>query len=184
MSYLELESRQQDLTNNINTISGLISEAQLKGATGNTIADLNTLQGKLRQENTFVTNELNHVTNKQTKMNRLIQINNYYSEYYNDKINIMKTIIILCIPVIISSILVGRGLISQLAYKIIIGIVIIVGIIYLGTQIQTFYSHDNMNYSQFKWNFNMASAPPINTSYPNGGNPATIPAPTSSTCTK
>ena len=118
-------------------------------------------------------------------MNRLIQINNYYSEYYNDKINIMKTITMLCIPIIIASILVSRGLIPQIAYKIIIGIVFIFGIIYLGTQIQTFNSHDNMNYSQFKWDFNMASAPPINTSYPNGGNPATIPSTTTSTtCTK
>jgi hypothetical protein len=185
MSYLELESRQQDLTNNINTISDLISEAQLKGVTGNTIADLNTLQGKLRQENTFVTNELKHTVNKHTKLNRLLQINNYYSEYYNDKINIMKTIVVICILLIIVSILVSRGLIPQIAYKILVSIIIIVGIIYLGNQLMVFYSHDNMNYSQYKWNFNMASAPPINTSYPNGGNPSTIPtASSTTTCTK
>jgi hypothetical protein len=187
MSYLELEQRQTELSNNLNTISNLLVQAEtnqqlgsLAGITGGSnVDDLTELQSKLQKELNFVTIKLGQTINTQHKTTRLLQINNYYSELYDDKINILKIVILLCVPIIIASILVSRGMLPQIAYKIIIGFVLIFGLIYLGNQLIVFYSHDNMNYKQLKWKFDTSTAPLINTLYPNGGNPNSIPPTTS-----
>ena len=102
---------------------------------------------------------------------RLIEINNYYSEQYLDRTNIMKSIILVCIPLIILTVLKNKGLINKTLFNWLIIILIVVGGIYLFKLFLKAVSHNNMQYQQYDWNFNINAAPPVDTSYPNG-NPA------------
>ena len=127
---------------------------------------------------TIVSTELKNTTMKlgdidQTKANklRLIEINDYYSEQYLDRTNIMKSIILVCIPLIILTVLKNKGLINKTLFNWLIIILIVVGGIYLFKLFLKAVSHNNMQYQQYDWNFNINAAPPVDTSYPNG-NPA------------
>ena len=102
---------------------------------------------------------------------RLIEINDYYSEQYLDRTNIMKSVILVCIPLIILTILKNKGLLSKNIFTLLIIIIIVVGGIYLFKLFLKAISHNNMQYQQYDWNFNINAAPPIDTTYPNG-NPA------------
>ena len=62
---------------------------------------------------------------------RLIEINNYYSEQYLDRTNIMKSIILVCIPLIIILILKNKGFLNETIFNILFIIIIVIGIIYL-----------------------------------------------------
>lgn len=126
---------------------------------------------------TIVSSELKNTTMKlgdidQTKANklRLIEINDYYSEQYLDRTNIMKSIILVCIPLIILTILKNKGLLNKSVFTILIIIIIVVGGIYLLKLFLKAVSHNNMQYQQYDWNFNIDAAPPVDTSLP-GGNP-------------
>jgi len=110
---------------------------------------------------------------------RLIEINDYYSEQYLDRTNIMKSIILVCIPLIILTILKNKGLLSKNIFTLLIIIIIVVGGIYLFKLFLKAISHNNMQYQQYDWNFNINAAPPVDTTYPNGDPAAKL---TSTTC--
>ena len=105
---------------------------------------------------------------------RLIEINDYYSEQYLDRTNIMKSVILVCIPLIILTILKNKGLLSKNIFTLLIIIIIVVGGIYLFKLFLKAISHNNMQYQQYDWNFNINAAPPVDTTYPNGDPAANI----------
>lgn len=102
---------------------------------------------------------------------RLIEITNYYSEQYLDRTNIMKSIILMCIPLIILTVLKNKGLLNNNFFNWSIIIIIVIEGIYLFKILLKAISHNNMQYQQYDWNFNINAAPPVDTTYPNG-NPA------------
>jgi hypothetical protein len=102
---------------------------------------------------------------------RLVEINTYYGEQYADYANIMKLIVIFCIPILMLTILANREILPKNIYFILFTILIVVGVIYIGRQIITAFSRDRMNYSEFDWNTKKSSLPKIDTSKPNGSDP-------------
>ena len=112
---------------------------------------------------------------------RLIQINDYYSEQYLDRTNIMKSIILVCILLIILTVLKNKGILNKSIFTILIIIIIVIGGIYLFKLFLKAFSHNNMQYQQYDWNFNINAAPPVDTSYPNGSPTAGL---SSVTCSK
>jgi hypothetical protein len=94
---------------------------------------------------------------------RLVEINNYYGEQYNEHTSIMKVIIMICVPVLILTILLNRGLFPRNLYSVLVIIIVVVGVIYLWKFILSAASRDNMNYQEYTWNFNVQKAPTVDT---------------------
>ena len=112
---------------------------------------------------------------------RYVEINTYYGKQYNSYTDIMKMIIYICIPIIILSILANKGLIPNSIYTILLVLILYFGIFYLGQQIISTGSKNNMNYDTYNWNFNPALAPPDNNSFTTtlsttGTNPFSFPS--------
>ena len=112
---------------------------------------------------------------------RLIEITNYYSEQYLDRTNIMKSIILMCIPLIILTVLKNKGLLNNNFFNWSIIILIVIEGIYLFKILLKAISHNNMQYQQYDWNFNINAAPPVDTTYPNGDPSAGLSSVTCST---
>lgn len=93
---------------------------------------------------------------------RLVEINTYYGKKYNANANVMKTIVIICIPIIILSILVNNGLIPRVVSNTLIFIILVLGVIFIIYQLIDISNRDNMNYDEYDWNFNINAAPPQN----------------------
>ena len=114
----------------------------------------------------IVENELNESKRKlqlleDEKYNklRLVEINTYYGKQYNSQAWIMKTIVIICVPVLIISILKNIGILPNTIASIIIASIIVLGLIWIGKQILDISNRDNMNYDEYDWKFNKSKAP-------------------------
>lgn len=97
---------------------------------------------------------------KANKM-RIVEINTYYGERYNEHATIMKIIIFMFLPILILAILANKGLIPQFLYKILWIVIFVIGVVMLGMTLISIANKDNMNYQEYDWYFNIANAPPI-----------------------
>ena len=79
---------------------------------------------------------------------RLAEINTYYSEKYKAQARFMKIVIILILPVLISAILLKRGLIPYIVFKIISVIVGVISFFFLVNQLYFFSTRNNMVYKE------------------------------------
>ena len=86
----------------------------------------------------------------------------------------MKSIILVCILLIILTVLKNKGILNKSIFTILIIIIIVIGGIYLFKLFLKAFSHNNMQYQQYDWNFNINAAPPVDTTYPNGDPAANI----------
>jgi hypothetical protein len=118
----------------------------------------------------IVENELNESKRKlqvleDEKSNklRLVEINTYYGKQYNSHAWLMKSIVIICIPVLILSILKNTGILPAFISSAIIAVIIFIGLIWIGRQIIDMSNRDNMNYDEYNWYFNTSNAPSNNT---------------------
>ena len=94
---------------------------------------------------------------KATKL-RLVEIDNYYTEKYNYQTKIMKTIIFICIPIIILAILANKNILPQSIYAGLVAIILIIGLYFLIRQLISANVRSPMNYQQYIWYFNNANA--------------------------
>jgi hypothetical protein len=90
---------------------------------------------------------------------KLAEINTYYHKKYNSHKQIMKTIVLICIPIIILSILGNKGLLPESIVILLLSIIIIFGVITIGYQIIDISNRDNMNFDAYNWKFNKSNAP-------------------------
>jgi len=111
---------------------------------------------------------------KNNKM-RLVEINTYYGEKYEDHTNIMKIIVYLCIAIIIIAFLANKNILPNFIYKPLLIIILCVAIVVVGWKLFMSMFHDNMNYQEYVWNSPTSSyntsAPPVDTSNSSGTNP-------------
>ena len=132
----------------------------------------------------IVENELNQAklrlstieTEKENTL-RLVQINTYYGDQYADHTSIMKSVILICIPIIILTILYNKDIISKLVYSILVVIIVVISAYYMWPQIVHLNAHDNMNYDEYTWKFNPTDTslpPPISTTASSATNPWAI----------
>jgi hypothetical protein len=147
--------------------------------------DVTASRSTLNQEITaldIMENELNQAKinlnsindQKQNKL-RLVEINTYYGKQYNAHARLMKTIVAMCIPLIILAILANVGILPSKIYMLLAGVVIIIGVILIGYQIIDMSNRNNMNWDEYNWRFNASSAPSSTTATTAPKNPWQLP---------
>ena len=102
---------------------------------------------------------------------RLVEINTYYGKRYNAYSKLMKTIVFICIPIIILAVLANKGILPANIYMILSVIILVIGSILLGLQIIDISNRDDMNWDEYNWYFDKSSAPE-----PSKGTPASASA--------
>jgi hypothetical protein len=90
---------------------------------------------------------------------RLIEINDYYGEKYNEHASLMKYIIFTLFPIIILFFLFNKGFLPNTIFYILLFIITVIGSIFIITRLVSIWSRDNMNYQEYTWGFNMKNAP-------------------------
>ncbi len=126
----------------------------------------------------IVENELNEakrrlkiIQQENSNKIRLVEINTYYGDQYSDYANIMKLIVYFSIPILICTILANMGILPRNIFMIILVIICVIAIIYIGKEVITIFSKDNMNYSEFDWHTDKSKLPDVDTDNPNSGDP-------------
>ena len=141
-------------------ISNMSSSYQQTLATTN-----NSLQEQMLAID-IVENELNQAkrrlnlleAQKNNKL-RMVEINTYYGKQYSAHKDIAKNIVYICILVLIVVILGKKGILPPNIYITLNGLIITIGAVIIGKQVIKLSNKDNINYDEYNWHFNKATAP-------------------------
>ena len=99
---------------------------------------------------------IDEVTNSKQ---RLVEINTYYGKRYSAYSKLMKTIVFICIPIIILAFLANKGIIPTNIYMILCVIIFVIGAVLLGLQLIDISNRDDMNWDEYDWYFDKSTAP-------------------------
>jgi len=111
----------------------------------------NQMNEKKRQLNAFQLKNKNQL--------RLIEINTYYGKRYGAYANIMKTIVLLCIPIVFLIVLYNNNLLPSRVYALLMIICMLWGIFSIGFQMVDILSRSHMNWDEYNWSFDKKKAP-------------------------
>lgn len=89
---------------------------------------------------------------------RLVEINEYYGDKYEEHAQLMKIIIFTLIPIIILSIMYNKGILPDMIYRFLIIVISIIGAVYLWRRYASIITRDNMNYQEYDWYFDPNAA--------------------------
>jgi hypothetical protein len=97
---------------------------------------------------------------------RLVEINEYYGDKYEEHAQLMKIIIFMLLPIILFTVLKNKGLLPQGIYMFLVIVVSWIGAVYLWRRYYSIITRDNMNYQEYEWYFdpNAASTSAVTTS--------------------
>ena len=112
-----------------------------------------TLLGVVEDQLNKAKDSMNKLQNSNDTKLRLVEINTYYGKRYAAQSNLMKMIILICIPLLILFILRKKGLLPELISKYAIGITIAVGAIFVVRAAWDISTRSNMNFDEYEWNY-------------------------------
>jgi hypothetical protein len=163
--------QKQDIINKINEISQIRLNlyeglkdmflyyqeniAAAKTTLGQSVIAVDVLENELNQSK----KRINLIEDRKNNKLRLVEINTYFGKRYNAHANLMKTIVIICIPIIILAVLTNNGILPSSIYKLLVVIILVIGSIFIGMQIIDMSNRDDMNWDEYNWYFNKSKAP-------------------------
>lgn len=163
--------QKQDIINKINEISQIRLNlyeglkdmflyyqeniAAAKTTLGQSAIAVDVLENELNQSK----KRINLIEDRKNDKLRLVEINTYFGKRYNAHANLMKTIVIICIPIIILAVLTNNGILPSSIYKLLVVIILVIGSIFIGMQIIDMSNRDDMNWDEYNWYFNKSKAP-------------------------
>ena len=101
--------------------------------------------------------KIQKLNNKNDTQMRLVEINTYYGQRYEAQSNLMKKIIMVCIPILILYILKKKGIIPETIANYIIGIVIAVGTVFILYNVWDIFTRSNMEFNTYNWEYEQPS---------------------------
>ena len=167
---------QEQIVGKMNQISNMrINLYQTLSGVNNFFQDaLSSSIGTLHQQTTaigIIEDELNQskirleiLENEKLNKIRLVEINDYYGDKYAEHSQLMKIIICMLVPVIILAILNKKGILPNIIYYILIGIISIIGSVFLWRRFVSIIMRDNMNYQEYDFMFDANTAATSTTS--------------------
>jgi hypothetical protein len=163
--------QQQDIVSKMNQISNMrINLYKTLSGVNNYYGNaLSSSIGTLKEQTAaiaIVENELNRAKQRlqileEEKNNkiRLVEINDYYGDKYNEHAGLMKIIIFTLIPITILAILNSKSILPNTPYYILVALIAVIGSIYFWHRYGSIIMRDNMNYQEYDWYFDKSAAP-------------------------
>jgi hypothetical protein len=96
---------------------------------------------------------MNEILGENKKNRRLIQINTYYGKQYDAYAQVMKYILLFCIPILILSILVNKKIITENIYNSSVIFILVISFIIIIFKLWDISLRDNMNFDEYNWRF-------------------------------
>jgi hypothetical protein len=90
---------------------------------------------------------------------RIVEINDYYGQKYEEHSYLMKILVMMLVPILILSILLQKGILPEPIFYILVVIIAIIGGVFLSRTLSSILTRDNMNYQAYNWAFDHSSAP-------------------------
>jgi len=119
------------------------------------VTAINILENELNETK----RRMNLLEDEKFNKMRLVGINTYYGKRYNAHSTLMKTIVFMCIPLIILAVLANNSILPPKIYVFLSGIILIIGLVIIGLQLIDMSNRSNMNWDEYNWYFDQTNAP-------------------------
>ena len=126
-----------------------------KNTLDQSIEAVDILENELNQSK----RRINLIEDQKNNKLRLVGINTYFGKRYNSHARLMKTIVILCIPIFILSILANKGILPSNIYSLLVTIILVISCVIIGLQLFDMLKRSNMNWDEYSWYFDEDNAP-------------------------
>ena len=157
---------QQNMIEKMNQLSNMrINLYQTLSGVNNFFENaVNTSVGTLKEQAIaveIVENELNRAKKRleileQERNNkiRLVEINTYFGDKYEEHTQLMKIVIFTLIPIIVLVFINSKGFLPNRIYYILLIIISLIGGYFFWRRFASIIMRDNMNYQEYAWSFN------------------------------
>ena len=148
----DLAKARGDLYNNMNDFSSqieLVASERRNALVQNSVA-VNVIRNQIANSS----NTLDGLQQDKSNKMRLVEINNYYGKKYEFQTDIMKIIILTCVPVLVISILLKKGFIPNLIATGLIILIIAAGVIAVARKVMDLNRRNRFNFDQYDHPFN------------------------------
>ena len=153
----DISNMRVNLYHTLNDVNGYFQQA-LTNSQG-TLEEQATAIGIVEVELNQAKAELTLLEEEKNNKIRLIEINNFYGDKYEDHTSLMKYIMLMIIPIIIGLVLLNKNIIPKIVFYAILIIVSVIGGYFIINKVMFMWNRDNMNYQEFNWYFDPSSAP-------------------------
>lgn len=148
----DLAKARGDLYNNMNDFSSqleTVASERRNALVQNSVA-VNVIRDQIENSS----NTLDGLQQEKSNKMRLVEINNYYGKKYEFQTDIMKIIILTCVPVLVISILLKKGFIPNLIATGLIILIVAAGVIAVARKVMDLNRRNNFNFDQYDYPFN------------------------------
>ena len=152
----QIEENTNELNDNINTINALTEYT----------SDI------IESETILTSERLAKMKSESSNKMRMVEINNYYANKYNDQSDIMKIIIFTCIVVLFLWYI--NTIVESSIFYVLIAIVAAIGVIVVFWKSYYLMLRNKVDYNQFDFDIKPAKLPKINTLIPGTTGPSRI----------
>jgi len=124
---------------------------------------------KMHKELDITKAYLDNMRSRHDGLIRMAEINTYYTKQYDAQANIMKSVVYICLPILIVSILRHYDMIPSSIAKIIFAIIVVIGLVVIMYKLQDMARRDNRYYDEYDFPFNesdVTTSTPANSSQP------------------
>jgi hypothetical protein len=148
----DLARARGDLYKNMNDFSSQLETVASERR--NALVQNNVAVNVIRDQIQNSSSTLDGLQQEKSNKMRLVEINNYYGKKYEFQTDIMKIIILTCVPVLVISILLKKGFIPNLIATGLIIIIIAAGVIAVARKIIDLNRRNSFNFDQYDHPFN------------------------------
>lgn len=145
----ELSTLRQNLFKNLKNMYSLL-RTNVSSSRQNLVNDLTNI-GIVESELNNAKKQIEVLQTEKNNKLRMVEINKYYSLNYQNHSDVMKIIIITCIPIIIVAALNNRGLLPSWLTTLLISICLGAGLIMMFFKVKDLTFRDNMNYDAYNF---------------------------------
>jgi hypothetical protein len=148
----DLAKARGDLYNNMNDFSSqleTVASERRNALVQNSVA-VNVIRDQIENSS----NTLDGLQQEKSNKMRLVEINNYYGKKYEFQTDIMKIIILTCVPVLVISVLLKKGFIPNLIATGLIILIVAAGVIAVARKVMDLNRRNSFNFDQYDYPFN------------------------------
>lgn len=148
----DLAKARGDLYNNMNDFSSQLETVASERR--NALVQNSVAVNVIRDQIANSSNTLDGLQQEKSNKMRLVEINNYYGKKYEFQTDIMKIIILTCVPVLVISILLKKGFIPNLIATGLIILIVAAGVIAVARKVIDLNRRNSFNFDQYDHPFN------------------------------
>jgi hypothetical protein len=148
----QISKARGDLYANMNDFAGAMQSltAEARRAVHQQFVAAQVIEGQMNTAKTTLDGLREDKSNKL----RLVEINNYYGRKYEYQTDIMKIIVLMCVPILVISVLLKKGFLPEMISTGLIIIIITAGIIAVVRKLMDLNRRNNLNFDQYDHDFN------------------------------